>query len=48
MGEDAQRFINILPRTPLCQSLRNHLLGAWLTSADNNNSYGYEILKIAF
>lgn len=48
VGENAQRFINILPRTPLCQSLRNHLLGAWLTSSDNHNSYGDEILKITF
>ncbi len=46
-GKDAQRFIHILPRTPLCQCLRHHLFGAWLAAAYNDYGDRYQILKIA-
>jgi len=48
VGKDARRFIDILPRAPLCQCLRDHLFGAWLAPAYNDYRDRYQVLKIAF
>jgi len=47
VGKDAQRFIDILPRAPLCECLRDHLFGAWLAPAYNDYRDRYQVLKIA-